>query len=409
MARDYKGIDSYDHTKVIPVVYENHPADSRIEEMGDVCSTVTSRWGTGGGNVPFATAAFSIREDAQANNFSATELEVATALKALQPSAQSHHAQTFVAQPIGVLGSEHPNAAVTEDFTPTLTSAMGTGGGHIPVVEVDCYPISTQNALGRVNGREDWPLGLFNEGEPSPTLTKSHGHAVALAYNFSPGKGDLKDDIHVTQTDTSKTLDAVGSNPNMHQGGTGIVQPKVFSFDSVESNSMKSSNPDSGCREVDLSKTLDTTQPNPAKGQGGIGILQPIAFSAIDDGRDATEGLSPTLRVGGNANGVMGVAFDTYNQTLSDVNQTIKSPVGGANESIGTVLTPALTASMAVRRLTPTECERLQGFPDGYTNIKKNCPDGPRYKALGNSMAVPVMRWIGQRIADYEKNVEGKQ
>jgi len=55
-------------------------------------------------------------------------------------------------------------------------------------------------------------------------------------------------------------------------------------------------------------------------------------------------------------------------------------------------------SAMQVRRLTPTECERLQGFPDGYTNIKDNCPDGPRYKALGNSMAVPVMRWIGERI-----------
>ena len=59
-------------------------------------------------------------------------------------------------------------------------------------------------------------------------------------------------------------------------------------------------------------------------------------------------------------------------------------------------------ASMAVRRLTPTECERLQGFPDGYTNIpwrkQPESPDGPRYKALGNSMAVPVMAWIGQRI-----------
>jgi len=57
---------------------------------------------------------------------------------------------------------------------------------------------------------------------------------------------------------------------------------------------------------------------------------------------------------------------------------------------------------MAVRRLTPEECERLQGFPDGYTNIprkgKPESPDGPRYKALGNSMAVPVMRWIGERI-----------
>jgi DNA (cytosine-5)-methyltransferase 1 len=58
--------------------------------------------------------------------------------------------------------------------------------------------------------------------------------------------------------------------------------------------------------------------------------------------------------------------------------------------------------NMAVRRLTPVECERLQGFPDNYTEIpwrgKAETPDGPRYKALGNSMAVPVMRWIGQRI-----------
>jgi DNA (cytosine-5)-methyltransferase 1 len=63
-------------------------------------------------------------------------------------------------------------------------------------------------------------------------------------------------------------------------------------------------------------------------------------------------------------------------------------------------------AAMQVRRLTPIECERLQGFPDGYTNIpwrnKTESPDGPRYKAMGNSMAVPVMRWIGERIAAVE-------
>jgi DNA (cytosine-5)-methyltransferase 1 len=62
---------------------------------------------------------------------------------------------------------------------------------------------------------------------------------------------------------------------------------------------------------------------------------------------------------------------------------------------------PTVMQAMAVRRLTPVECERLQGFPDGYTDIQlkgKPTPDGPRYKALGNSMAVPVMRWIGQRI-----------
>jgi len=57
-----------------------------------------------------------------------------------------------------------------------------------------------------------------------------------------------------------------------------------------------------------------------------------------------------------------------------------------------------------IRRLTPVECERLQGFSDNYTQIpwrgkeNKDCPNGPRYKALGNSMAVPVIRWLGERI-----------
>jgi DNA (cytosine-5)-methyltransferase 1 len=57
----------------------------------------------------------------------------------------------------------------------------------------------------------------------------------------------------------------------------------------------------------------------------------------------------------------------------------------------------AVSIGMAVRRLTPRECERLQGFPDDYTAIP-GAADGPRYKALGNSMAVPVMAWIGTRI-----------
>ncbi|CAB4151808.1 Dcm Site-specific DNA methylase [uncultured Caudovirales phage] len=64
--------------------------------------------------------------------------------------------------------------------------------------------------------------------------------------------------------------------------------------------------------------------------------------------------------------------------------------------------------AMPVRRLTPVECERLQGFPDNWSRIswkgkpEDQCPDGPRYKACGNSMAVPVMRWIGNRIAQHE-------
>ena len=92
--------------------------------------------------------------------------------------------------------------------------------------------------------------------------------------------------------------------------------------------------------------------------------------------------------------------------SLQGAGQTSKSANGsGINEEVSftlsTVDVHGVAQSMAVRRLTPMDCERLQGFPDGYTDIKLNgkpTPDGPRYKALGNSMAVPVMRWIGQRI-----------
>jgi site-specific DNA-cytosine methylase len=76
--------------------------------------------------------------------------------------------------------------------------------------------------------------------------------------------------------------------------------------------------------------------------------------------------------------------------------------------SDGTGTGPTVMQAMAVRRLTPIECERLQGFPDDYTKIPWNkkpadqCPDGVRYKALGNSMAVPVMRWIGERINKFK-------
>ena len=74
---------------------------------------------------------------------------------------------------------------------------------------------------------------------------------------------------------------------------------------------------------------------------------------------------------------------------------------GPGHDPVGT----RIREGMAVRRLTPRECERLQGFPDDYTLIpvgKKMAADGPRYKALGNSMAVPCMKWLGQRIAKVE-------
>ncbi len=94
------------------------------------------------------------------------------------------------------------------------------------------------------------------------------------------------------------------------------------------------------------------------------------------------------------------IGTDCYNGSITgDVAATMGTPGSSINASGPTVM-----VDMAVRRLTPVECERLQGFPDGYTNIpwrkKPESPDGPRYKALGNSWAVPVVAWIGKRIQE---------
>ncbi len=95
-----------------------------------------------------------------------------------------------------------------------------------------------------------------------------------------------------------------------------------------------------------------------------------------------------------------GAQFEGPHETAN-----IRAASGGSSKSY-------VAQEWAVRRLTPTECERLQGFPDNFTNVpwgkKDTSPDGPRYKALGNSMAVNVMRWIGRRIEMVEKITKGE-
>jgi DNA (cytosine-5)-methyltransferase 1 len=166
-------------------------------------------------------------------------------------------------------------------------------------------------------------------------------------------------------------------NNQMVGGAEAFYIPEVYSFDSLASNSMKSKNPISGCNKVDLAKTIDTTIPCPSKNQGGIGIVQE-AYSIREDAKANTFSATP-LEVSTCVGSLMPSVQSHHAQTF-------------------------IAGDMAVRRLTPTECERLQGFPDNYTNIpwrkKPESPDGPRYKALGNSWAVPVVAWIGKRIND---------
>ncbi|EAM9430800.1 DNA (cytosine-5-)-methyltransferase [Salmonella enterica] len=140
-----------------------------------------------------------------------------------------------------------------------------------------------------------------------------------------------------------------------------------------------------------------------------------IAFSYKDNGADATADLSPTIRAGNHDTSHANSGQPPAIAYAFKAGQGSKAGgIGYAKEqsptltsaSSGTNLTPAVIHGVAVRRLTPVECERLQGFPDNHTLISwrgkdaADCPDGQRYKAIGNSMAVPVMRWIGERIAE---------
>ncbi|ECE6361953.1 DNA (cytosine-5-)-methyltransferase [Salmonella enterica subsp. salamae] len=139
-----------------------------------------------------------------------------------------------------------------------------------------------------------------------------------------------------------------------------------------------------------------------------------IAFSYKDNGADATADLSPTIRAGNHDSSHANSGQPPAIAYAFKAGQGSKAGgIGYAEEqsptltsaSSGSNLTPAVIHGVAVRRLTPVECERLQGFPDNHTLIPwrgkdaADCPDGPRYKAIGNSMAVPVMRWIGEHIA----------
>ena len=195
-----------------------------------------------------------------------------------------------------------------------------------------------------------------------------------------------------------------GEGFDVSEDGTGRGTPIVpVAFSITPSNSNK----DYNARQVEKAQALTAGGNRPSARGGDL-----VCFSAKDHGADAMNDLSPTLRAGGHSKshanaGVMpAVAFALRGRDAGAVPEMEGdgSRVGALRAASGGSSRDYIAAS-AVRRLTPRECERLQGFPDDYTLIpyrKGIAADGPRYKALGNSMAVPVMAWIGRRIQAVE-------
>jgi len=175
---------------------------------------------------------------------------------------------------------------------------------------------------------------------------------------------------------------------------------KCYGISSYMSNSMLSDNPHSGVYEASTSRTLDLNGGTPACNRGGIAIVQVYENHGQDSRITGPLEVSPTVsrKYGTGGNNVPLVT--TYQDIIGALCASDRKGIG--NQYVSDA--KCVVCLNRVRRLTPLECERLQGFPDDWTKIPwrgasaENCPDGPRYKACGNSMAVPVMRWIGERI-----------
>lgn len=278
-------------------------------------------------------------------------------------------------EPDGVCRDTPPSRGAGQEVAKRLTRGTGQrlDSEGLATTAYSIHP----HCIGRSPNAGPQGKEFLDDG--SAYCLDSRGQAHAIAFGVG-GNGDLG---HCLRSEASRADKADST--------TYVVQ--AYSFDSLSSNSMKSQNPNSGCRNVDVAKTLDTSDQNPSKNQGGMavvsyGIPGNWVGRAEKNGGNATQ---PPLEV---------------------------SPCLTKADRHGVV-----SGAMA-RRLTPEECERLQGFQwrcdsdypgawqdasgrwwsPSYTAIpyrKKpadQCPDSPRYKALGNSMAVPVMRWIGERI-----------
>jgi DNA (cytosine-5)-methyltransferase 1 len=161
-------------------------------------------------------------------------------------------------------------------------------------------------------------------------------------------------------------------------------------------------------RTSPIASTLGTN--SNASGRNTPMVIQPIALAENTIGRQPSNGGNGDgYTVGGpmytlNATGVHGVAHPAHAFKIRGGCEGGDKGYLGTDEKVFTLSTTQdqqIMHGMAVRRLTPVECERLQGFSDGWTDILPNTPDGQRYKAIGNSMAVPVMRWIGKRINEH--------
>lgn len=302
-----------------------------------------------------------------------------------------------------------------DDVAGTLTSRYDSSpcvdrGANVVVDERDKVFLC-QTAQTGSNGK------LVKQDDVMNTLDRTNSTAVA-ALDFNPTDARLRyanDDVSQTLTARARTggnqvplvqVQPLVFNPNAgitEKGGGSALSEDVTPTLKTDHNPAVAfaSNQRDEVRELEVAGAL-AAQPG-IKQQTYICRAdgQANAMTSVDMAPTLTSHAKkdpPLIYPAEDSIGEGALIQRDMSATLSTHNT--QTPITGGREKRG----------LTVRRLTPRECERLQGFPDDYTDIpyrnKEHAPDGPRYKALGNSMAVPVMRWIGERIRTVEEAAE---
>lgn len=301
-----------------------------------------------------------------------------------------------------VCGMDGYNGALTGDISSTLG--------------VNCGMTTGRNGVMCLNDQGGSVMGV-SEDVAGALRAQEHGHQPTV-YCLQGNGIDRADTAGCNgkgwRTDQCYTLNT-------------IDRPAVaYSFDSLASNSMKSKNPNSGCRKIEIAKTLDCFDPNPSKNQGGVAVLQTFdargngdgktVCTITDDHENRVTDYTALCIGNGQADqlglhekvGALNCMHDQQAVICADVGFFNAYEQLAPSQLARQYKDPPIVNTQTVRKLTPLECERLQGFPDGWTDIgewidskgkKHDSSDSLRYKALGNSIALPFWRFLCKRIS----------
>ena len=299
---------------------------------------------------------------------------------------------------VGILDRFRPKWFIWENVPGVLSSGGGRDFGSFLGAVAECgygfayRVLDAQNFGVPQRRRRVFVVGHLGDWKPAAEVLFE---SESLSGDFKSGRKTRKSVTGFVESSFGQYREDVIAGTTKASGG--VLGGGSETFLTVYENHPSDS------RVKEMGETCQTVTSTWGTGGGNIPFVQNVSYalqgsgstSKRSNGMGYKEEQSYTL----NTTDVHGVAFGWQNSSHQGMSVDTISPTLDKSK------TPAVyAASTAVRRLTPVECERLQGFPDNYTQIPWNkkvsvdCPDGLRYKAMGNSMAVPVMNWIGTRI-----------